>query len=173
MGLPGVEELIHLYGLQPHPEGGYYRETYRSTGTIPRVGLPAAYENPRSFSTAILFLLPARTVSKLHRLRSDELWHFHLGGPLTITEILPNGAVRRTLLGPEVLAGQKLQHAVPSGAWFGAEPAPAAEYALVGATVSPGFDFSDFEMGRQQELVARFPHARKIIENLTEPRRDL
>ena len=164
--LPTEQELIALFGLTPHPEGGFYRETYRSAGTIPKIGLPAAYNGPRHYSTAILFLLPAGAVSRLHRLRSDELWHFHLGGPLELTAIHPDGRIERAALGPDVLAGQKLQHAVEAGCWFAASPMAAGAYSFVGATVAPGFDFLDFELADSGRLAERFPHAREIIRKL-------
>ena len=167
MSAPPAEELVRLYGLLPHPEGGFFKETYRSTGTIPKAVLPAAFSGPRHYSTAILFLLPAGTVSRMHRLHADELWHFHLGGPLELSAIHPDGKVETLTLGPDVLAGQRLQHAVLAGCWFAAAPAPGAPYSFVGATVSPGFDFADFQLGRYEELAARFPHARELLQKLT------
>jgi hypothetical protein len=167
MPAPTAEELIRLYGLIPHPEGGYFRETYRSTGTIPKAVLPAAFGGGRHYSTAILFLLPAGTASRMHRLLSDELWHYHLGGALELSVIHPDGKVETVTLGPDVLAGQKLQHAVRAGCWFGALPAPGAPYCLAGATVAPGFDFADFQLGRFDDLAARFPHARELLQKLT------
>lgn len=164
---PTADELVRLYGLLPHPEGGFFKETYRSTGVIPKAVLPAQFPGPRHYSTAILFLLPAGRVSRMHRLNADELWHFHLGGPLELSAIHPDGKVETVILGLDVLAGQKLQHAVPAGCWFGAAPAEGAPYALVGATVAPGFDFADFQLGRYEDLAARFPHARELLQKLT------
>jgi predicted cupin superfamily sugar epimerase len=162
--MTSVEELIRLLDLHPHPEGGYYRETYRAPGRIPASGLPAAFGGSRSFSTAILFLLPAGSVSKLHRIRSDELWHFYEGAPLKVSELADRGA-RETLLGAGLLTGERLQHAVAAGTWFGAETT--GEYSLVGCTVAPGFDFADFELGRREELLARFPMAAATVRRLT------
>ncbi|MBI5242585.1 MAG: cupin domain-containing protein [Elusimicrobia bacterium] len=165
-GAPTAEELIRLYGLVPHPEGGYYRETHRSIGTIPKAVLPAQYCGPRHYSTAVLFLLPEGSVSRLHRLLSDELWHFHLGGPLELFAIHPDGKVESLTLGQDVLAGQKLQHAVSAGCWFGAAPLPGSGYSFLGATVAPGFDFKDFQLADSESLASKFPHAREIIRKL-------
>jgi len=165
--LPTAQELIELYGMLPHPEGGFYRETYRSAGVIPKIALPAAFSGPRHFSTAILYLLPAGCVSRLHRLRSDELWHFHLGAALELSAIKPDGSVEKTALGPDARAGQKLQHAVEAGCWFGASPFGAGPYSLVGATVAPGFDFEDFEKADPARLARQFPRALDVIRRLT------
>ena len=142
-----IERLIARFSLKPHPEGGFFAESYRAKESIPRSALPSRFKGDRAFSTAIYFLLPKGTRSKLHRIQADELWHFYAGGPLIVTEKSPDGAVKRTTLGPRVEEGHVFQHAVPAGTWFGAEPAPGTEYALVGCTVAPGFDFADFELG--------------------------
>jgi predicted cupin superfamily sugar epimerase len=154
---PFVQRLISSLELQPHPEGGYYKETYRSAANI----------GDRSLSTAIYFLLPAGQRSHLHRIKSDELWHYHLGGPLIVTQISPAGKVEEIRIGPDVEAGQKLQHAVPAGYWFGSRPADGTEFTVVGCTVAPGFDFADFEMGKRADLLREFPAARSAIERLT------
>lgn len=156
-----AEALIAALSLKPHPEGGFYAETYRSPETV------TARAGPRSASTAIYFLLPAGAASRFHRIRSDELWHFHLGGPLTVVELSPDGRLTETVLGPAVDRGQKLQHAVPAGAWFGAFPNPGTAFALVGCTVAPGFDFADFELAERAALVREFPAHRAVIERLT------
>lgn len=153
---PSAAELIELHGLRPHPEGGFYRETYRSGG---RTG-------GRCYCTAICFLLPAGAKSRLHRLKSDELWHFYLGGPLTVAQIRPDGAVVRAVLGPDPAAGHAQQLVVPAGTWFGAYPEPGTKYSFVGCTVSPGFDFEDFEFGNRAALLAEFPGAAALIKRL-------
>ena len=154
-------ELVDALGLAPHPEGGFFRETYRAAETF----VPAAIGAPRAVSTAILYLLRAGEKSRLHRIKSDELWHHHLGGGLRLTQLLPGGDIAETLIGPDVAAGHKLQHAVPAGAWFGAEPL--GDFALAGCTVAPGFDFADFELGMRNALVEEFPLAREAIVRLT------
>ncbi len=156
-------ELIALYGLQPHPEGGYFSETYRSEGKAVYPGL-----GPRNFSTAIYFLLQAGDRSRLHRLKADELWHFHLGGPLAVAQIFPDGRVENTILGSDLKAGQRLRHAVPAGCWFGSYPCEGTEFSFVTCTVAPGFEFPDFELGTRLELLERFPGAAELIKKLTD-----
>ena len=156
-------ELIELYGLRAHPEGGYFAETYRSPGQAVFPGLGA-----RNFSTAIHFLLRAGDRSRLHRLKADELWHFHLGGPLAVAQIYPDGRVENTILGSDLRAGQRLQHAVPAGCWFGSYPCEGTEFSFVSCTVAPGFEFQDFELGSRGELLKRFPEAAELIKKLTD-----
>lgn len=157
--------LIDSLGLARHPEGGWYRETYRASGSIPGPLLPEPFAGERSYATAIYFLLERGDVSALHRLKSDELWHFHAGAPLTVHVITPGGDYSSLRLGSEPAAGETFQAAVPAGCWFGAETAGA--YSLVGCTVAPGFDFADFELGQRAELLRRFPAHAGIIRRLT------
>lgn len=157
---PRIDELIAAYKLIPHPEGGYFAESYRAAQSV------ATPRGDRPASTAIYFLLPAGTKSRLHRIKSDEVWHFYLGGPLRIVEISPDGTTRETILGPDLAAGHKLQHVVPAGAWFGAYPEPNTPYALVGCTVAPGFDFQDFELAEREALLKAYPAAAPLIERL-------
>ena len=156
-------DLVRRLGLAPHPEGGFFGETYRSSGRIPKSALRPARSGDRNFSTAIYYLLPAGTRSRLHRIASDEVWHFYLGGPLELVELGPGAGVRRTVMGSVLAAGQVLQHVVPAGRWFGASPLGKG-YSLVGCTVAPGFDFADFQLGERVELLVRFPGARKWVE---------
>ncbi|MEQ1917695.1 MAG: cupin domain-containing protein [Elusimicrobiota bacterium] len=156
------KELVEAYGLAPHPEGGFFRETYRSAEKMTTRG---GVERP--ISTGILFLLPEGEKSRLHRIKSDELWHFHLGGALRLTQISPEGKVEEFILGPEIGKGQSLQHVVPARYWFGAEPVAGAGFCLVGCTVAPGFDFADFDLGSRATLLARFPDAREAVLKLT------
>lgn len=150
------EELIEHYQMLPHPEGGYYKETYRSEIDFD------TKRGKRSASTAIHFLITQDSISHLHRLTSDEGWHFHLGDPLKILEITPEGKLIETTLGTDFKAGHKLQHIVPAGHWFGSTST--GEYSFVGCTVSPGFDFEDFEMGNKEALSSEFPHLKELIE---------
>lgn len=163
---PIVARLIERYALKPHPEGGYYAETYRSADALPAGTLPR-FGGARPASTAIYFLLQEGSKSSLHRIKSDEVWHFYLGGPLTIVQISAEGKAERVRLGPAIEQGETLQHVVPAGCWFGAYPYPGARFSFVGCTVAPGFDFEDFELGRRAELLARFPAAKAEIERLT------
>jgi len=162
-----LKDLIELYGLQPHPEGGYFKETYRASETVVRTALPERFGGDRNFSTAIYFLLPEGSKSHLHRIKSDEVWHFYLGGPLTLVQISPEGKVEKIILGQDVKNGHKVQHVVPRGYWFGASPNKGARFSFVGCTVAPGFDFEDFEMGKREELLRQFPDSADVIEKFT------
>jgi uncharacterized protein len=165
-----AEQLIRVLDLKPHPEGGYYRETYRCEESISHASLPSRFHGDRQYSTAIYYLLPAGAVSRLHRIASDEVWHFYLGGPFTVVELRPDGSTDHVLLGPDVMGGQRLQHTVKAGTWFGAYPNPGTDYALVGCTVAPGFDFAELNMGNRQELVAKYPREKQTIHRLTTDR---
>ena len=142
MNVPtNVGELVDRLQLAPHPEGGYFRETYRATESVGAAALPRRFNGERSISTAIYFLLEAGQCSHLHRIRSDEIWHFYAGDPLDVVEIDAAGSLKTTRLGGDLL----YQHTVPAGVWFGATPAPGGRFALVGCTVAPGFDFAGHE----------------------------
>jgi len=154
MNIP-AHEIISCLGLTPHPEGGYFKETYRSSGVIS--GLQ------RNYSTAIYFLLGKGDKSHLHRIKQDEIWHFYLGGRLRLCMISPEGEHREVILGQQILDGEYLQYVVPAGWWFGAEPAEGVEWSLVSCTVAPGFDFADFEMGKSENLIEQFPHLKDFI----------
>jgi len=162
---PGAEDWIRTLGLQPHPEGGAFRETWRAADSA--TGLPARFTGPRALGTSIYFLLRAGERSHLHRLRADEVWHFHDGGALQLHLLVPGEGYRRLLLGRDAARGERPQCVVPHGAWFGAEPAEGAAFALVGCTCAPGFEFGDFEMGTRAALLAEFPDHRGIVERLT------
>ena len=168
--MPRPDDYIRALNLAPHPEGGWYRETYRAAESIPRAGLPGRFAGARPMATAIYFLLSADSFSALHRIRSDELWHFYAGGALTLHLIEPEGAYRSLRLGPDLAAGESFQGTVPAGCWFGAEVTAPGGFALVGCTVAPGFDFADFELGERAELLRRYPAHRALIERLTRSR---
>jgi len=163
-----IEDLISFYQLQPHPEGGYFKETYRGAEKISQQALPKRFSGDRHISTAIYFLIPAGKKSHLHCIKSDEVWHFYLGGPMTLVQISPSGKVHKIILGQDLKSGQKIQHVVPQGHWFGAYPNPESTFSFVGCTVAPGFDFSDFEMGKRDELLKLFPQAKEEIVLLTD-----
>ena len=145
-----MEELVERYRLAPHPEGGWYRETYRAVRTVPGTN--------RSVCTAILYLLAAGQRSRLHRIDSDELWHFYRGDPLHVVELVPGAPARIHVLSPD-----SPQVLIPAGSWFGAMLAPGSRWTLAGCTVSPGFEFSSLEIGRTDELLAEFPLAKETI----------
>ncbi|MEO7308762.1 MAG: cupin domain-containing protein [Chitinophagaceae bacterium] len=160
-----IQHLIAYLHLQPHPEGGYYAETYRSTETLPRAALPARFTGSRNYSTAIYFLIPAGQFSAFPRIRADELWHFYEGGPLHVYVIDPGGSLQIIRLGGNITDGEVFQAIVPAGCWFASRPAPDTSYSLVGCTVAPGFDFEDFEMADGTKLTAKYPsHAGLIAE---------
>ena len=156
-------ELIKIFEMQKHPEGGYFREIYRSTEIVPQQALPSRYAGARCFSTSIYFLLAGGTISRLHRLASDEIWHFYLGQPLELLQISPEGQGAKIYLGKDITSGQKLQHAVPAGYWFGARPVEGSEFSFVGCTVAPGFDYADFELANPEVLSRAFPALKKEI----------
>lgn len=151
------EEIVEKYQMQAHPEGGFFAETYRSELEFDTA------RGKRSASTAILFLITRDSISHLHRLTSDEGWHFHLGDPLRLVQITKSGELIETIMGPEISKDQKLQHIVPAGDWFASTSL--GEYSLVGCTVSPGFDFQDFEMGKKEDLQKEFPGHKNLIED--------
>jgi predicted cupin superfamily sugar epimerase len=159
---------IEKLELKSHPEGGFYRETYRSDESIGAEALPARFcGGGRAFSTAIYFLLAEGDFSAFHRLRSDEMWHFYAGGPLTIHVLDERGKYFRHTLGRDGEKGEIFQCVVTKGNWFGATLESPDSFALVGCTVAPGFDFRDFEMGDRSELVRLYPQHRSLIEKVT------
>ena len=158
---------IEKLGLEPHPEGGYFRQTYRSEIAIAREALPAGFTGARAASTAIYFLLEGKNFSAFHRLRSDEVWHFYAGEALMVHVINPAGTYSAIRLGRDLDAGEIPQAVVPAGCWFASHVVGWKSFAVVGCTVAPGFDFEDFEMARRAELVARYPEQREWIERLT------
>jgi predicted cupin superfamily sugar epimerase len=156
---------IERLNLQPHPEGGFFRQTYKSNLILPKEALPHA--SPRSASTAIYFLLEGRNFSAFHRLGSDEMWHFYAGSPLSVHVIHEAGSYSKHLLGPDPDAGQSFQALVPAGRWFASHVEDWSSYSLVGCTVAPGFDFQDFELAKRKELIALYPQHRNLVETLT------
>jgi uncharacterized protein len=165
-----AEFWIEQLGLKSHPEGGYFAETYRSAELVGGGALPPRYAGSRPFSTAIYFLLDAGSISALHRIASDEVWHFYTGDPLRVEAIHPEGGLQSFLLGGDDELGCVFQAVVPAGCWFGAALEPPVKpegYALVGCTVAPGFDFADFELGDRTDLLERYPEHQATIERLT------
>jgi predicted cupin superfamily sugar epimerase len=158
---------IEKLQLTRHPEGGYYRETYRSTESVAREALPDRFSGPRVFSTAIYFLLAGSEFSAIHSVKQDELWHFYDGSTLTLHVIDPHGEYSVIHLGRDAQRGETLQAVVETGCVFGASLGDTASFALVGCTVAPGFEFDDLEIPGRDELLARFPRHRTIIERLT------
>lgn len=162
-----VKNWIEKLRLEPHPEGGYFRQTYRSDVMIPREALPTGFGGARAASTAIYFLLEGKNFSAFHRLRSDEIWHFYAGSPLVVEVIEAAGSRTSIRLGEEEDTGQMFQAVVRAGCWFASHVADWKGWSLVGCTVAPGFDFEDFEMARREQLMKEYPHHRELIELLT------
>lgn len=161
-----ADDLIRDLGLQPHPkEGGFFRETYRAAESLS--ALPPRYHGTRAASTAIYYLLTPSTYSALHRLRSDEIFHFYLGDPVRMLQLDKAGQGRTLVLGSDLRAGQQLQVLVPRGIWQGSCLEPGGKFALLGCTVAPGFDYEDYESGIRADLTARYPAFTDLIHRLT------
>lgn len=162
-----IKELIEKFDLSVHPEGGYYKETYRSFEEIDNSSLPENYDGKRNCSTCIYFLLSSDTFSAFHKIKQDEIWHFYDGSPIKLFMISEDGTYSEQIIGTNFPEGQVPQFVVPGGHWFAAKTIIPDSYSFVGCTVSPGFDFKDFELPTRKELVAKFPEHQHIIERLT------
>jgi predicted cupin superfamily sugar epimerase len=152
--------------MEPHPEGGYFRQTYRADLILPQQSLPG-FAGARAASTAIYFLLEDRNFSAFHRLKSDEVWHFYAGAALDVHVLDAEGKHAVISLGTDLEAAQLPQAVVRAGCWFGSHVQHWTGWALVGCTVAPGFDFADFELGKREELEKDFPQHREIVRKLT------
>ncbi|RUL88809.1 cupin domain-containing protein [Tautonia sociabilis] len=158
---------IARLGLQDHPEGGFFSESYRSADQLDAGILGGRYDGPRPVATSIYFLLTSDSFSSLHRLNSDELWYFHAGSPLTVHVIDPEGAYRPIKVGLNLDDGQRPQAVVPAGSWFGATVDEPGGFSLVGCAVAPGFAFADFELADRDQLTRAFPQHAELIARLT------
>ncbi|MEZ7198296.1 cupin domain-containing protein [Pseudodesulfovibrio karagichevae] len=168
MGSPTAGEIIEYLGLSPHPEeGGWFLETHRADESLAREILPGRYTGPRTMGTAIYYLLTPDTYSHMHRLISDETFHFYAGGPCEMLQLHPDGSGETIVFGNDVLAGQRPQIVVPRGSWQGLRLLPGADFALMGCTVAPGFEYADYAHGERAVLVARYPEFRDWIVRLT------
>ena len=146
-------EIIKLLRLEPLAmEGGFYRETYRSSGKIPRSALPSVYRSDKSMGTAIYYLVTPDTFSALHRLPGDEIFHFYLGDPVIMLQLFPEGGGKKVVLGNDIARGQNLQYTAPGGVWQGLFLMEGGRYGLLGTTMVPGFDYEDFELGDREQL---------------------
>lgn len=162
-----ANEIIAKLGLQKHPEGGYFREVYRSSGEISQPSLPPGYDSARNFSTSIYFMLTGEDISAFHRIRSDEIWHFYKGANILFHCISPGGIYEKIVLGSDINSGVLPQRVIAAGTWFAAELEDKNSFALVGCTVSPGFDFRDFELAEKEKLTADFPEHKNIIDKFS------
>jgi predicted cupin superfamily sugar epimerase len=158
-----ADDWIARLALVRHPEGGWYRETYRASERIDTAALPPRFGGPRAFGTAIYYLLRAGERSALHRIKSDEVWHHYAGDAVILWTLDDSGAARDVRLGGD----GDFQILVPAGAWYGARVADGGAYALMGGTVAPGFEFADFELADRATLLATWPRHRALIEALT------
>jgi uncharacterized protein len=158
--------FINNLQLKPHPEGGYFRESYRASENIPAEALPKRFRGKRSFSTSIYYLLRKNDRSVFHRIKSDECWHFYAGETLLIHVIENNGNYNCVKLGKDIASGETFQFVVPANTWFASEPAPNTMFSLAGCTVAPGFDFADFEIADKENLFILFPQQVDIISRL-------
>ena len=162
-----VKNYIKELNLLPHPEGGYYKETYRSTELIPKSGLPQRFSSARNFATAIYFLIEQNNFSALHKIKSDETWHFYAGNTLEVVEISEEGKLKKTCVGSNIGLGEVFQYTVKANTWFGSRVKVGGDFSLVGCTVAPGFDFEDFEMASREQLAIKYPELKSTIVEFT------
>jgi predicted cupin superfamily sugar epimerase len=166
-----AQAYIEAFQLLPHPEGGFYKETYRSDCAVqpqPATSLSSSQLAPvRAASTGIYFLLEHGNFSAFHRIASDEMWHFYAGDALEVLELLETGELVTTLLGMTLAKGETFQHVVKANTWFASRVVEGGAFALVGCTVAPGFDFSDFQLADRVELSRQYPIHREVIATLT------
>lgn len=163
-----ADEVKQLLQLQPLPvEGGFFRETYRSRWMVSAEYLPDGIRGSRSIGTAIYYLITPETFSTLHRLPGSEVFHFYLGDPALMLQLLPDGSSRTITLGPDLVSGQQPQVVVRGHIWQGCRLAPGGKWALMGTTMSPGFDYADYEHGQRELLIAQYPGAAEKIKEYT------
>ena len=158
------EQIIDFFGMKPLPdEGGYYVETYRTAEKLTASLLPQRYAGTRNISTAILYLLTPETFSAMHRLKSNEVFHFYLGDPVTMLLLGGDGTTQIVTLGQDILNGQELQQMIPAGTWQGCCLKHGGKFALMGTTVAPGFEFDDYEHAEKNELLEMYPQQKELI----------
>ncbi|HZM11304.1 MAG TPA: cupin domain-containing protein [Candidatus Limnocylindrales bacterium] len=163
-----ADEVKQLLQLQPLAiEGGFFRETYRSRWNVAAEYLPDGIRGPRSIGTAIYYMITPETFSALHRLPGSEIFHFYLGDPAIMLQLLPDGSSRTITLGSDLAGGQQPQVVVRGGVWQGCKLASGGKFALMGTTMSPGFDYADYETGVRDELIAQYPGAAENIREYT------
>jgi len=160
-----IKRLLQLTPLEP--EGGFFRETYRSRWRVSPEDLPTGISGPRSIGTAIYYLITPESYSTLHRLPGSEVFHFYLGDPVVMLQLHPNGESQTVTLGQHLEAGHQPQVAVRGGIWQGCRLAPGGKWALMGTTMSPGFDYADYETGERHQLTAQYPRAAAMIREYT------
>ena len=162
-----AREIIELLDLKPHPEeGGFFSEVYRSPLQLPGSVLEGRVDESRSLATSIYYLLTPETFSTMHRLRFDEIFHFYLGDSVTMINLLPEGGSETIVLGSDLRRGERVQHIVCQDVWQGSFLNPGGEFALLGTTVSPGFDYRDYEAGDADLLCRQYPESATLIRRL-------
>jgi len=164
------DQLIKIFNLEPLPiEGGQFFQTYVSAETITHDRLPDRYPVDKPFGTAIVYLLTADpdSFSALHKLPTDEVYHFYLGDPVELLQLHPDGSSERIILGQDLLGGQKVQHVVPRDVWQGSHLLPGGQFALLGTTMAPGYTDEDYVGGDPDELITAYPNRETLIEQLT------
>ncbi|MFC0216010.1 cupin domain-containing protein [Paenibacillus chartarius] len=166
MQMNDAQYWITKLDLAAHPEGGYYKRTYQSEESITDQQLSVRFNGERLLYTSIYFLLQSHDVSHFHRLKSDELWYFHAGSPLTIHVILEDGTYKEVKLGLHLDNGETPQYLVPKNSIFGSSVMEKDTFSLVGCMVAPGFDFQDFELFTQDDLLAKYPEHHAVIQKL-------
>jgi uncharacterized protein len=173
VSVPTAKQIRELLNLQPLPvEGGYFAQTHRSKFALTEQSLPSGYRGERPLSTAIYYMLTPDTFSAIHRIKGDEVYHFYLGDPAEMLVLKPDGRGETLLLGQDIVSGMRLQYVVPGGTWQGCRLALGGKFALMGTTMSPGFDPADFELGNRDELSAQYPDYVTRIAKLTRARRE-
>jgi predicted cupin superfamily sugar epimerase len=162
-----AKEIITHFNLTAHPEGGYFKETYRSKGKILEENLAEYFEGNRNYYTSIYFLLTSDKFSAFHKINQDEIWHFYTGSTLKLHQISPEGKYSFVLIGNDFANGEVPQYTVPAHHYFAAEVIADNSLSFVGCNVSPGFDFRDFVLPSRQTLISEFPNHQQIITQLT------
>ena len=163
------QQIIEHLNLEPLlPEGGYFRRSYSSADVLPVSGLPERYHSDKRAGTAIYYLLTSEpdSFSALHRLPTDEVYHFYLGDPVELLLLTPDGKAQTVMLGEELLSGQHVQFVVPGGVWQGSRLLPGGEFALMGTTMAPGYEQRDFRLGDPGMLIERWPEHEELIRRL-------
>ena len=162
-----IEKIKSILNLSTHIEGGFFKETYRSDEIISGRAIPERYGSPRCFGTAIYYMITADTFSAIHRIKSDEVYHFYSGETVEMLQLFPDGAGKTVILGADIINGMTPQVSVPRGVWQGLRLHKGGNYALMGTTVSPGFDYTDFETGSRKKLLKEYPDFKELIIALT------
>ena len=167
-----LEQLIEYFGLVPLPvEGGDFTQTYKSAESINQACLPDRYPEDKPFGTAMIYLLTddPDSFSAMHRLPTDEIWHFYMGDPFEMLQLFPDGKSKRVIMGHDLLNGQRIQYAAPRGVWQGSHLLPGGSWALLGTTMAPGFTNEDYFGGDRDKLIAQYPDRAELIKQLTRP----